>query len=196
MRRILRKTSGLAAVFCLLLSCSGNKNESGNTQSAGKDTVTAKTPEGMSLSSTAFESGKPIPKKYTCDAEDISPPLRWKNIPAQTQSLALICDDPDAPGGTWVHWVVFNISPKITEIPENFTRKQTAENGIQQGMNDFKKTGYGGPCPPSGTHHYSFRLYALDCAISSEKPLTKNELERLMKDRILGKAELIGTYSH
>ncbi|MFH0895782.1 MAG: YbhB/YbcL family Raf kinase inhibitor-like protein [Bacteroidota bacterium] len=184
------------ATLILIAGCTGSSTKNADSKkSDAKDSVKNDAQTEMTLSSTAFENGKPIPKKYSCDGKNISPALAWSNIPAQTQCLALVCDVPDEPGGRGVHWVVFNISSSLKGLPENFPSDQKNKNGVQQGLNDFKKIGYGGPCPPSGTHHYSFRLYALDCALNSEKPLKKNELELLMKNRILAMAELTGLYS-
>ncbi|HYA27026.1 MAG TPA: YbhB/YbcL family Raf kinase inhibitor-like protein [Thermodesulfovibrionales bacterium] len=143
----------------------------------------------MKISSTAFGHNKPIPKKYTCDGSDVNPPLKFEEIPANARSLALIVDDPDAPMGTWVHWVVWNIDPKTTEIKENSVPK-----GSMQGMNDFRKHDYGGPCPPSGTHRYFFKLYALDMTLNIGTSAGKTALESSMKGHILAEEQLIGLY--
>lgn len=140
----------------------------------------------MKLTSPQFKNKERIPKKYTCEGEDISPPLKIEDIPEQTKSLALILDDPDAPSGTWTHWVVYNITPK-NEIKEN-------EVPGKQGVNDFGKKNYGGPCPPSGTHRYFFRLYALDKEIEDKKESNRNEIEKEINDHIIAKTELIGLY--
>jgi Raf kinase inhibitor-like YbhB/YbcL family protein len=143
----------------------------------------------MKISSTAFEHNGQIPKKYTCDGSDVNPPLAFAEIPANTKSLALIVDDPDAPMGTWVHWVLWNIDPKTVEIEENSVPK-----GSMQGINDFRKHDYGGPCPPSGTHRYFFKLYALDMILGINANAAKPDLESSMKGHILATAELIGLY--
>ena len=148
----------------------------------------------IKLESTAFKEGGMIPKKYTCDGKDISPPLSWGTVPEGTQSLALICDDPDAPMGTWVHWVIFDIPPHITEFPEGIPPKKILENGIKQGKNDFGKIGYGGPCPPGGTHRYYFKLYALNKKLTLEPGVTKDELLEAMKECILAQGQLMGKY--
>ena len=114
----------------------------------------------MQFNSAAFKDGEKIPEKYSCDGEDVSPPLEWTPAPDKTKTLAIICDDPDAPMGTWVHWVVFNVPADIVQLPENVPPERELNNGAIQGMNDFKKIGYGGPCPPSGTHRYFFKIYA------------------------------------
>ena len=116
----------------------------------------------IKITSPAFEDGGMIPAKYTCDGEDISPPLKWQPAHDGTQSIALICDDPDAPMGTFVHWVLFNLPADTSELQENFPDDETLPNGTRQGASDFGKTGYGGPCPPSGTHRYYFKIYALE----------------------------------
>ncbi|GIV52417.1 MAG: hypothetical protein KatS3mg038_2938 [Candidatus Kapaibacterium sp.] len=151
----------------------------------------------MELRSPAFPHNGAIPRHYTCEGADVSPPLQWHGIPAGTQSLALIVDDPDAPDPrapqrTWVHWVLFNIPPTTTALPEGIPRDQLPR-GTREGINDWKRTGYGGPCPPIGRHRYFFKLYALDTLLSVEKP-TKAELEAAMRGHILAEAVLIGTY--
>lgn len=148
----------------------------------------------INLTSTAFQHQQSIPSKFTCDGENISPPLSWTAGPAETQSYALICDDPDAPGGTWVHWVIFNIPAEINEIPEKTSCEDTLENGSMQGINDFGQPGYKGPCPPGGTHHYSFRIYALDTVLDLPGGISKQKLTEAMNGHILGMGELIGTY--
>ncbi|MFO7929323.1 MAG: YbhB/YbcL family Raf kinase inhibitor-like protein [Candidatus Humimicrobiaceae bacterium] len=147
------------------------------------------TKEMLSIGSPAFVHNEMIPSKYTCDSDNINPPLLISGIPEGTESLALIVDDPDAPGGTWVHWIVWNIGPATTEIKEN-----SAPEGAVEGMTDFGKPGYGGPCPPSGTHRYFFKLYALDTTLKLDASATVEELENAMEDHLLDKAELIGLY--
>ncbi len=144
----------------------------------------------LTISSPAFKHNEHIPKKFTCDGSDVSPQLLIGNIPAGTKSLALIVDDPDAPRGTWVHWVVWNISPDTKEI-----REGAVPSGALQGMNDFRQLDYGGPCPPSGTHRYFFKLYALDTLLSLGGGASKANLERAMEGHILARAELVGLYS-
>jgi Raf kinase inhibitor-like YbhB/YbcL family protein len=143
----------------------------------------------MKISSTAFGHNGQIPEKYTCDGSDINPPLRFEGIPTDAKSLALIVDDPDAPMGTWVHWVVWNMDPKNMEIRENSVPK-----GASQGRNDFGRYDYGGPCPPSGTHRYYFKLYALDMKLDIGENATKATLEAAMKGHIRAEAQLTGLY--
>jgi hypothetical protein len=143
----------------------------------------------MKITSSVFEHQGNIPKQYTCDGEDISPPLSFINIPAGTRSLALIVDDPDAPAKTWVHWVVFNIPPETDEITQN-----TIPVKAQEGITDFQNIGYGGPCPPSGTHRYFFKLYALDTILQLDSGASKEEVLSAMRGHILQQAELVGLY--
>jgi len=149
----------------------------------------------IKVTSTAFEEGEMIPAKHTCDEEDISPPLAWDSIPEGTKTLALICDDPDAPMGTWVHWVLFNLPPDINELPENIPPEEELESGAKQGTNDFRRIGYGGPCPPGGTHRYYFKLYALDAELDLEAGARKPQLLEAMEGHILAEGQLMGRYS-
>lgn len=150
--------------------------------------------ETMKLVSPAFDNGSMIPDKYTCDGADISPPLRWGHPPRGTVSFAMICDDPDAPVGTWVHWVYYDIPAAAGGLPENVPPQKAPANGGKQGVNDFRKIGYGGPCPPGNTHRYFFRLYALDAVLNLNPGLTKQQLLREIGNHILGKAQLMGKY--
>lgn len=150
----------------------------------------------MDLSSTAFAQGGDIPRKYTCEGDDIAPALSWSDVPDRIQSLALIVDDPDAPDPaaptmTWVHWVLFDIPPGATEIPEG---SRPLPEGCRDGLNDWHRTGYGGPCPPVGRHRYFFKLYALDMQLAGLQRPTKSELERAMQGHVLAQAQLVGTY--
>lgn len=145
--------------------------------------------ELLNVTSPAFRHGDPIPARYTCDGQDVSPPIVISKVPASSRGLALIVDDPDAPAGTWVHWVVWNIPVQTREIPEN-----ALPLGSIQGMNGWKRNSYGGPCPPSGTHRYYFRLYALDTELHLAPSTSKADLEGAMRGHILAKAELMGTY--
>lgn len=142
----------------------------------------------MKLTSSAFEHNQNIPSKYTCDADDINPPLSIMEVPEGTKSLALLVDDPDAPVGDWVHWLVWNISPTTTEIAEN-----NVPAGIE-GTTDFDRTGWGGPCPPSGTHRYFFKLYALDTELDLDASARKADFLSTIESHVLEKTELIGLY--
>ena len=149
----------------------------------------------LTIASTAFTDGAAIPKKYTCDGQDLSPPLAWTGVPEGTKSLALICDDPDAPMGTWVHWVLWGLPPSAPALPEGAPPTGTLPGGIQQGMNSWPKVGYGGPCPPPGKpHRYFFKLYALDATLTLPDNTDKGGLERAMKGHILASAQIMGTY--
>jgi Raf kinase inhibitor-like YbhB/YbcL family protein len=149
----------------------------------------------LQMSSAAFSAGEAIPKKFTCDGPDVSPQLKWNDPPANTQSMALIMDDPDAPGSTWVHWVLYDLPANTRELPEGVAKQEQLASGARQGRNDFEKTGYGGPCPPPGKpHRYFFKLYALDNKLNLKSGATKAELERAMKSHVLAQAELIGKY--
>jgi Raf kinase inhibitor-like YbhB/YbcL family protein len=154
----------------------------------------AKGGDPMEIKSSAFGSGEMIPAKYTCDGADFSPPLDWSGSPAGTKSFALVCDDPDAPMGTWVHWVIFDIPPSATMLAEGVTREKELPGGGTQGINDFRKIGYGGPCPPGGTHRYFFKLYALDAMLGLKPGITKDQLLKAMRGHILAEAQLMGTY--
>ena len=149
----------------------------------------------IQLTSAAFQEGEPIPVQYTCDGTNISPPLAWAGIPGGTNSLAMIVDDPDAPGRTWVHWVVYQISPDLTGLPEGLVNYSNAGGIGTAGKNDFNKLGYGGPCPPKGKpHRYFFKLYALDADLELQQGATKTQLEAAMQGHILAQGQLMGTY--
>lgn len=155
-------------------------------------------PVGISFSSPAFGNDGAIPDLYTCTGKDISPPLNWGELPAGTKSLALIVDDPDAPDPaapkmTWVHWVLYNIPPSATGLPEGVSGRDLPA-GTGQGLNDWKRTRYGGPCPPVGRHRYFHKLYALDTVLSDLGTPTKAALEKAMRGHVLGQAQLVGTY--
>lgn len=143
----------------------------------------------MKITSSAFENNKNILGKYTCDGENVNPPLKFIDVPSSSKSLVLIVDDPDAPSKTWVHWVVYNIDPKTSIIEEN----SKPETGVE-GITDFGKPGWGGPCPPSGTHRYFFKLYALDAVLDLSQNSDKKTVEEKMKSHILDSSELIGLY--
>ncbi len=154
-----------------------------------KPAIGSKKASLMTITSPAFAHNAFMPAKYTCDGENVSPSLSFSDIPKDTKSLALIVDDPDAQSKTWVHWTVFNINPGTTTFPEGFI-----PDGNIQGMTDFGKPGYGGPCPPHGTHHYFFKLYALDINLTLGRSATKSDIEEAIKGHVLEKAELVGLY--
>jgi Raf kinase inhibitor-like YbhB/YbcL family protein len=149
----------------------------------------------MELKSSAFQNGADIPRKHTCEANDVSPSLSWNKAPSGTKAFALIADDPDAPVGTWVHWVIYDLPGDTKELPEATATSEALSNGAKQGTNDFKKIGYGGPCPPPGlAHRYFFKLYALDAPTNLKPRATKQQLLDAMKGHVLGEAELMGRY--
>jgi Raf kinase inhibitor-like YbhB/YbcL family protein len=150
------------------------------------------------ISSSAFGHNGPIPKKYTCDGKDVSPPLTWRGVPPSAKSLVLIVDDPDAPDPaapkmTWVHWVLYNLPATATGLAEAIAANDLPR-GTHEGLNDWKRTGYGGPCPPIGRHRYFHKLYALDVVLPDLGKPTKHQLEQAMKGHVVGQAELVGTY--
>jgi len=148
----------------------------------------------MKIISSAFDEGAMIPEKYTCDNIDISPPLKWSSVPERTKTFAIICDDPDAPMGTWVHWVIYNLPANINELSEDVSPLEILPNGAKQGKNDFGKIGYGGPCPPGGIHRYYFKVYALSEELNVEAGITKSELLKAMEGHILSEGQLMGRY--
>lgn len=181
------------AIIMLIVNCSRNEKP------AGTKTPASSAKEGIAmaniqLTSSAFEEGKFIPSKYTCDGADISPPLKWSNAPQNTKTFALICDDPDAPVGTWVHWVLYDIPSTVTELPEGVPSDKTLSSGAIHGINDFRKYGYGGPCPPSGTHRYYFKIYALDTELKLAPGAKKSDVEKAMEGHILATGQLMGRY--
>ena len=182
--RLFLPTVLFAISFTIVCSSAGQEKKS----------TSAKGGAAMKLSSSAFTEGAMIPAKYTCDGVNISPPLKWSDAPEAAKSFTLICDDPDAPMGTWVHWVAYNIPPEANELPEKVPVVDTLPDGTRQGINDFRKTGYGGPCPPGGTHRYYFKLYALDMELLVEPGMTKKKLLKAMEGHIVAEAQVMGKY--
>ncbi|MFA6923175.1 MAG: YbhB/YbcL family Raf kinase inhibitor-like protein [Bacteroidales bacterium] len=146
------------------------------------------------LKSNGFNDGEMMPAKFSCDGENVSPPLSWDSVPEKAKTFAIICDDPDAPMKTWVHWVIFNIPSNVKELKEGMKKDAVLGNKIIQGTTDFGKSGYGGPCPPGGTHRYFFKIYALDCEMNLKAATTKEQLLKAMEGHILAQGELIGKY--
>jgi Raf kinase inhibitor-like YbhB/YbcL family protein len=184
----------LHATFCaclVALASAGCGQESSDRKSAARPA----TPETIEVSSPAFAAGQKIPAKHTCEGEDLSPTLEWHGVPPAARSLALICDDPDAPGGTWTHWVLYGLAPSETSLPEGVAKTATVFSGVRQGLNDFKRIGFGGPCPPPGAaHRYVFRLLALDTPLDLAPGATRQQIEGAMEGHILARGELIGIY--
>jgi Raf kinase inhibitor-like YbhB/YbcL family protein len=164
--------------------------------SCADNTQPAKEPAmNIQINSTAFAEGQPIPDKYTCAGPDVSPLLTWSDAPAGTKSFALIADDPDAPMGTWVHWVIYNLPPASTSLAENTPQSPELPSGAKQGVNDFGQTGYGGPCPPPGKpHHYFFKIYALNATLNLKAGATKRELLKAINGHVFAEGQLMGTY--
>lgn len=148
----------------------------------------------MEIKTSAFRNEEMIPAIYTCDGKNISPSLQWSGQPAGTKSFALICDDPDAPAGTWVHWVMFDIPETVRELPENISRQEEIAGLGKNGKNSWPHFGYDGPCPPSGIHRYYFKLYALDAMLNLKPGLTKEQLLKAMKGHVLAEAQVMGKY--
>jgi Raf kinase inhibitor-like YbhB/YbcL family protein len=148
----------------------------------------------IKLTSTAFKEGQPIPSTYTCDGVNVSPPLEWSGVPKSARTITIIADDPDAPGGMWVHWVLYNLPADNIGLVENLPAAEKLVAGGFQGKTDFGTIGYGGPCPPSGTHRYFFKIYALDGDLSLTAGATKAEVEKAMEGHIVSQGQLMGTY--
>ena len=149
----------------------------------------------LEIKSDAFKEGGYIPARYTCESENFSPPLSWSKAPEGTKSFAFICDDPDAPMGTWVHWVVFNIPPEVTYLEENALARGKILRGIREGINDFKRIGYGGPCPPPGKpHRYFFKLYALDTVLPLSRGASKKDLVAAMQGHVIAQTRIVGLH--
>ena len=148
----------------------------------------------IKLTSTAFKEGQAIPRTYTCDGVNVSPPLEWNGVPKTAKNVAIIADDPDAPAGTWVHWVLYNLPAENIGVVENMPATENLAAGGFQGKNDFEKIGYGGPCPPSGTHRYFFKIYALDSELPLKAGATKAELMKAMEGHVVLQGQLMGTY--
>ena len=186
--------SAIRTLFAVALAASLSNGCTAGTES-GQPSPKGGTKMAFVLESKAFKSGESIPRRHTCEGEDLSPALYWSEPPAGTRSLALIADDPDAPVGTWVHWVLYNLEPGLRGLPEGVSKAEEVQAVGKQGLNDFRKVGYGGPCPPPGKpHRYFFRLYALDTSLAVNPRATKQEVERAMKGHILAQTDLMGRY--
>ena len=184
--------TSIAALFAMTLALACNS--SGAPAAAGGEKEKGSRAMAFTLQSSAFQNNGNIPKKYTCEAVDVSPALSWSEAPEKSQSFALIADDPDAPAGTWVHWVIYDLPASATQLAEGIPKQERAASG-KQGKNDFGKIGYGGPCPPPGKpHRYFFKLYALDAKLNLPPGARKADLEAAMKGHILAQAELVGKF--
>jgi Raf kinase inhibitor-like YbhB/YbcL family protein len=179
----------LVLFLLLFLSCAGRQQQLPQPASPQKQAQAE-----IKLTSSAFKNGEPIPRTYTCDGVNVSPPLEWSGVPRTAKTIAIVCDDPDAPGGTWAHWALYNLPADNIGLVENTLATETLRAGGFQGKNDFGKIGYGGPCPPSGTHRYFFKIYALDSELPLKAGATKAELMKAMDDHVVLQGQLIGTY--
>lgn len=176
----MKRTIFGAALVCVALATTGSLMAPRNAQ------------RKMALSSSAFKDGQPIPANYTCEGKNISPPLSWSGAPSEAKSLLLIVDDPDAPTGVWTHWILWDIATDTSTLIEDFSKSPSTG---KQGMNDFKKPGYGGPCPPAGkAHRYFFRIFALDTALNLPSGATRKEVDAAMAKHVLAMGQLMGTY--
>lgn len=169
-------------------------NKGGVKQTKMSAIATGGVMDVLKVTSSAFTEGSMIPEKYTCDGDDLSPPIYWSGIPAITRSIALICDDPDASSKPWVHWVIFNIPATAKSLPEGVPTLKMLTNGSVQGTNDFRQVGYGGPCPPNGTHRYVFQVYALDIILSLDSTATKDKVLRMMSGHVLAEGQIMGKF--
>ena len=181
-------------LFCFFLSICLIAGGSGMLQAKDHINMTPKGGKTMEIKSSSFQHEAMIPAHYTCDGRNISPPLSWNGAPEKTKSFALICDDPDAPVGLWVHWVLFDIPASVNALPENVSRNEEIAGLGKNGKNTSKRFGYDGPCPPGGTHRYYFKLYALDTMLNMKPGLTKDDLLKAMKGHVLAEAQLMGRY--
>lgn len=190
------KISRMLMLIALITFSIGTSYCDNEKKTSEKQTNQKRGTDDMIIQSRAFNEGETIPVKYTCDGEDVSVPLAWSNAPENTKSFALICDDPDAPGGTWVHWVVINIPPNTTALEEGVNLKgDSLFTGTIECHNDFGKVAYGGPCPPPGpVHRYYFKLYALDTMLNLSSDMEKAEVEEEMSGHLLAQAALMGKY--
>lgn len=179
----------VAALFALVLAGCGPSPAPTTLMEEGGQAM------AFEVTSSAFAQGEPIPVKYTCDGDDISPPLAWGDPPERTASFALINDDPDAPAGTWVHWVLYNLPADARSLTEAVPSDAELPDGSLHGQNSWRRLGYGGPCPPRSTHRYFFKLYALDTTLDLASGANKETVLRAIEGHILGQAELMGVYS-
>ena len=201
MKRLTSLFLFLVLVAVVTGGCGAGASPSPSPEPSAPATAPLATPEEggqamvFELTSSAFAAGESIPREYTCDGDDISPPLEWTDPPPGTQSLALIGDDPDAPVGTWVHWVLYDLPAETRGLPEDVPSDADLPGGGRSGENSWRRLGYGGPCPPGGTHRYFFKLYALDTVLGLDAGAGKKQVLTAMEGHVLAEAELMGTYS-
>ena len=180
-----------AVLNLLFISCAGRPQPVAQQPAADKPKENSGV---VKLTSAAFKEGQPIPATYTCKGVNVSPPLEWSGVPKTARTIAIIADDPDAPSGTWVHWVLYNLPADNIGLVENVPVTENLKAGGFQGKNDFGKIGYSGPCPPSGTHRYFFKIYALDAELPLKAGATKAEVEKAMEGHIVAQGQLMGTF--
>lgn len=176
----------LTLISSLVMSCANQKDSETKNNVEGIMEIT--------IISSEFKDGEMIPAKYTADGANVSPPLSWTPVPEGTKSIVLISDDPDAPMGTWVHWVMYNLPADLTGLPENVPAGENPPTGGKHGVTDFGRYGYGGPAPPSGTHRYFFKIYALDVMLDIKGSIKKEDVIRAMKGHVLAQGQLMGRY--
>jgi Raf kinase inhibitor-like YbhB/YbcL family protein len=185
----------LGILVLAALGCEAGESPTATTVAPPPAAAKEGTATTFQLTSAAFAPGESIPLRYTCDGDDISPPLEWGDPPSGSQSFALIADDPDAPSGTWVHWVLYDLPATARGLPEAVPPDAELADGGRHGKNSWKRLGYGGPCPPSGTHSYFFKLYALDTTLNLDSNKSKDALLQAMEGHVLAQTELMGTYT-
>jgi len=190
---MLKSVGPLVLVCILAAACARPPQPVSNQTNPVPTTRKAAAPQ-IKVISAAFKEGEPIPRPYTCQGINISPPLEWTPTP-EAKTLAIICNDPDAPAGAWTHWLVYNLPAATMGLIENMPAQEKVAGGGMQGKNDFGKIGYGGPCPASGTHHYFFKVYALDTELPIKPGATKEQLLKAMEGHILAQGPLMGTYA-
>lgn len=189
----------IAALFLSILACSCARqpqsvSNQSNTRASSQDQKHDQKKTAIKVTSTAFTEGEALPRQYTCDGVNISPPLEWTPTPG-AKTLAIVCDDPDAPAGPWTHWLVYNLPGPTMGLIENMPAQEKVGGGGMQGTNGFGKIGYGGPCPPSGTHRYFFKLYALDAELPLQPGAAKDQLMKAMEGHVLALGQLMGRYA-
>ena len=187
-------TRATAIVLLMMLASACAQKTAAPTENSATRAASPNQLPAIAITSSAFQNGGAIPRQYTCDGVNVSPPLEWSGLPKSTKTIAIIADDPDAPAGTWVHWVIYNLPGDTIGMVENLPPTEEIKGGGAQGKNDFEKIGYGGPCPPSGTHRYFFKLYALDTELPLKPGAGKADVEKAAAGHILAQAQLIGTY--
>ena len=185
---------GLVMIASLPACSNRSGSSAGKPSTQNQNQDQSQNAKDIKLSSTAFKDGEAIPSQYTCDGVNVSPPLEWSGVPKSAKTVAIIADDPDAPAGTWVHWVLYNLPGENIGMVENLPATDNLKAGGFQGKNDFEKIGYGGPCPPSGTHRYFFKIYALDIDLPLKAGATKVEVDKAMAGHVVAQAQLMGTY--